>query len=145
MVRRQLHADPPLASGVDDAVPLVVLKDMPAEHASPERALGMQVGRVEHDHLAHRLHNTHTRGDLLLGPRLVRGSVTPCLQNRARLSDVVVHLGYSHERIRWSRAASDAVVVRFGGQGSQGLRRVSGPHYVVPSAWPAPPSTIQAH
>ena len=41
MVRRQLHADPPLSSGVDDAVPIVVLEDVPAENASPERALGM--------------------------------------------------------------------------------------------------------
>ena len=30
MVRRQLHADPPFSSSVDDAVPLVVLKDLPA-------------------------------------------------------------------------------------------------------------------
>src|SRR5215467_2436248 len=30
MVRRQLHADPPLSSGVDDAVPIVVLEDVPA-------------------------------------------------------------------------------------------------------------------
>jgi hypothetical protein len=41
MVWRQLHADPPLSSGVDDAVPIVVLEDVPAENASPERTLGM--------------------------------------------------------------------------------------------------------
>jgi hypothetical protein len=59
MVRRQLHADPPLASSVDNAVPIVVLEDVPAENASPERALGMQVGCVEHDHLTHHVHDTH--------------------------------------------------------------------------------------
>nr|WP_239119152.1 hypothetical protein [Planotetraspora thailandica] len=41
MVRRQLHADPPLSSGVDDAVPIVVFEDVPAENASSERTLGM--------------------------------------------------------------------------------------------------------
>ena len=41
MVRRQLHADSPLSSGVNDAVPIVVLEDVPAEKASPERALGV--------------------------------------------------------------------------------------------------------
>jgi hypothetical protein len=41
MIRRQLHPDPPLCSGIDDAVPIVVLEDVPAEDASPERALGM--------------------------------------------------------------------------------------------------------
>ncbi len=34
---------------VDDAVPIVVLKDLPAEYPCPKRALGMQVGRIEHD------------------------------------------------------------------------------------------------
>lgn len=59
VVRRQLHPDPPLSSGVDDAVPIVVLEDVPAENASPERAFGMQVSRVEHDHLTHHVHDTH--------------------------------------------------------------------------------------
>ena len=45
IVRCQLHADPPLSSRVDDAVPIVVLEDVPAEDARPERALGMQVSR----------------------------------------------------------------------------------------------------
>jgi hypothetical protein len=36
MVRRQLHADSPLSSGVDDAVPIVVLEDLPAENGGPE-------------------------------------------------------------------------------------------------------------
>ncbi len=40
VVRRELHAEPPLSSGVDDAVPLVVLEDVAAENAGPERALG---------------------------------------------------------------------------------------------------------
>jgi hypothetical protein len=35
MVRRQLHADPPLSSGVDDAVPIVVLKDAVGGPAFP--------------------------------------------------------------------------------------------------------------
>src|SRR5215471_15502609 len=62
MVRRQLHADPPLSGGVDDAVPIVVLEDVPAEHACPERTLGMEVSRIEHDHLTHHVHDTHTTG-----------------------------------------------------------------------------------
>src|SRR5580692_6638458 len=41
MVRRQLHTDPPLSRGVDDAVPVVVLEDVPAENACPERTLGI--------------------------------------------------------------------------------------------------------
>jgi len=60
MVRCQLHADPPLSSSVDDAVPIVVLDDVPAEDASPERALGTQVSRVEHDYLTHHVHDPHT-------------------------------------------------------------------------------------
>jgi hypothetical protein len=60
MIRRQLHTDPPLSSGVDDAVPIVVLEDVPAENASPERTLGIKVGCIEHDHLAHHVHERHT-------------------------------------------------------------------------------------
>jgi hypothetical protein len=60
MVRRQLHTDPPLSSAVDDAVPIVVLEDVPAENASPERTLGIKVGCIEHDHLAHHVHERHT-------------------------------------------------------------------------------------
>ena len=41
MVRRQLHTDPPLSSSVDDAVPIVVLEDVPAENACPERTLSI--------------------------------------------------------------------------------------------------------
>jgi hypothetical protein len=37
MLRRQLRADPPLSGSVDDAVPIVVLEDLPAENACPER------------------------------------------------------------------------------------------------------------
>jgi hypothetical protein len=76
MVRRQLHADPPLSSGVDDAVPIVVLEDMPAQHACPERALGIQVGGVKHDHLTHHVHDTHpteVRGRSGRSPGWVRG------------------------------------------------------------------------
>jgi hypothetical protein len=62
MIRRQLHADPPLSSGVDDAVPIVVPKDAAAENACPERTLGMEVGRIEHNHLTHHVHDTDTTG-----------------------------------------------------------------------------------
>jgi hypothetical protein len=41
MARRQLHTDPPLSSGIDDAVPTVVLEDAPAENACPECTLGI--------------------------------------------------------------------------------------------------------
>ena len=40
----ELHTDPPLAVGVDDAVPVVVRDDTAAEHTGPEGALGGQVG-----------------------------------------------------------------------------------------------------
>ena len=60
----ELHADPPLTVGVDDAVPALVGvgDDAPAEHSGPKRALGRQVRRVEHDDLPRDLHLT-----LLLG------------------------------------------------------------------------------
>jgi hypothetical protein len=35
---------------------------VPAKNAGPERALGMQVGRVEHDHLTHHVHDPHATG-----------------------------------------------------------------------------------
>lgn len=56
VARCELHADPPLACGVDDAVPCVFLKDPPAKDPSPERALRMQVRGVEHDYLTHHPH-----------------------------------------------------------------------------------------
>lgn len=59
MVRRQLHAYPPLTGGVDDRVPAVVLENMPIQHAGPERALRLQVGRVEHDNLTNDVHPVH--------------------------------------------------------------------------------------
>ena len=62
MVRRQSHADPPLSSGVDDGVPVVVLEDAAAKNACPERTLGIEVGRIEHDHLTHHVHDTQTTG-----------------------------------------------------------------------------------
>ena len=40
MVQRKLDANPPLSCGVDDAVPIVVLEDAPAENACPECTLG---------------------------------------------------------------------------------------------------------
>ena len=57
VVRCQLHPDLPLPSGVDHAMPCLVLEDVPAENPRPERALGTQVGRVEHDHVTHQLHD----------------------------------------------------------------------------------------
>jgi hypothetical protein len=60
------RADSPLTGGVDDAVPIVILEDVTAEHAGPERALGMQLGRVENDHLTHYVHEIDT----------IRGSAT---------------------------------------------------------------------
>ena len=56
VVRRELYADMPLAGGVDDAVKPVVPEDVPAEHPRPERALGLEIGSIEHDYLAHHLH-----------------------------------------------------------------------------------------
>jgi hypothetical protein len=58
---------------------------VPAENASPERALGVQVSRVEHDHLTHHIHDTHSMGvsagrvdrtssaGTMAGPELLRG------------------------------------------------------------------------
>lgn len=56
MFRRQLDTHPPLARRVDDAVPILVLKDMASQDGSPERALRMQILSIEHDHLAHNFH-----------------------------------------------------------------------------------------
>ena len=50
------------------------------------------------------------------GPRLVRGQVSPCLQNTRRLSDVVAHLGLQPRRVGQDRFVSDLVVVKIGGQ-----------------------------
>lgn len=57
MIRRELYADAPLTRGVDDAVEALLFEDVSAEDSSPERALGMNVGRIEHDHLAHHVHD----------------------------------------------------------------------------------------
>jgi len=57
VVRRQLYADMPLAMGVDDTVKSVVPEDVPAEYPCPERALGIHIGSIEHDYLAHHLHD----------------------------------------------------------------------------------------
>jgi hypothetical protein len=56
VVRCELHADPPLAGGVNDAVPAIVHEDSPTEHSGPERALRGQVGCIEHDHLTDHPH-----------------------------------------------------------------------------------------
>jgi len=56
-MRCKLHADSPLSSSVDDAMPCLVLNDVPTEHPSPERALGSHVSRVEHDHATHEVHD----------------------------------------------------------------------------------------
>jgi hypothetical protein len=55
MVRRELHAQPPLA--VDHhAVSLVVRFDRAAQQTCPEGALGGQIGGVEHNDLPRDLH-----------------------------------------------------------------------------------------
>lgn len=56
VVRHNLHADVPLAGGTDEAAKTVVPKDVRVEHASPEPALSIQIGGVEHDHLAYHVH-----------------------------------------------------------------------------------------
>ena len=56
MVRRQLYADPPFSCSVDAAVPLLVLENLTAQHARPERVLSVQVGCVQQDHLTNHLH-----------------------------------------------------------------------------------------
>jgi hypothetical protein len=61
VVRRELHADPPLTGGVDDRVPTVVLEHSPAENPGPERTLGAQICGIEHDHLPHHTHSRDCR------------------------------------------------------------------------------------
>ncbi len=56
MVRRQLHADGPLAGGGEDTVKTVVTEDLPAEHPGPERALGAEISRVEDDDVTDDVH-----------------------------------------------------------------------------------------
>lgn len=41
MIRRELHTDSPLAGAVKDAVPRLVLEDLPTEDFGPERTLCM--------------------------------------------------------------------------------------------------------
>jgi hypothetical protein len=57
MVRCELHADPPLTSRVNDAVPTLVLEDAPSEDPGPKCALGMYVRCVEHNNLTHHSHD----------------------------------------------------------------------------------------
>lgn len=52
VTRCQLYANPPLAVGVDNAVPCLVRKDVATQNRGPECALGMQVGCVEDDNAA---------------------------------------------------------------------------------------------
>ena len=73
MVRCQLHADAPLSSGVDDAMPPLVLEDLTAEHARPERALSVQVGCVENNHLPDHLHAADTMGSRPIAERGLPG------------------------------------------------------------------------
>ncbi|GAC1473265.1 MAG: hypothetical protein NVS1B6_14020 [Steroidobacteraceae bacterium] len=55
MIRRELHTEPPLA--VDQyTMPIVVLYDCATEESCPERALGGQIGGVEHDYLSRDFH-----------------------------------------------------------------------------------------
>jgi hypothetical protein len=59
VVRRQLHTDAPLTGRVEDAVPIVIFDDVPAEDPCPECALGRQVGSVEDDDVSDHLHDPH--------------------------------------------------------------------------------------
>ena len=56
VVRCELHTDPPLAGGVNDAMPTVVLEDPSAKDPCPECALRVQISCVEHDHVTHHPH-----------------------------------------------------------------------------------------
>ena len=42
--------------GVDDTMPALFFEDLPAKYSRPERALGVQVGSVEHDNASHHFH-----------------------------------------------------------------------------------------
>jgi hypothetical protein len=53
VVRGKLDADPPLARGVNDAVPTVIPRRRAPENSGPEPALRMQICGVEHDDLAY--------------------------------------------------------------------------------------------
>ena len=61
VVRRQLHTDAPLSSCVEDAVPIVVFDNVPAEDPYPKCALGRQVGSVENDDSSDNLHDPTVR------------------------------------------------------------------------------------
>lgn len=56
VIRGELHAHHPTVVGVDDVVPVVLGQHPAADHRGPERALGREVGRIEHDHLSHDSH-----------------------------------------------------------------------------------------
>jgi hypothetical protein len=62
-----------MTSGVDDAMPCLVREDASAENPSPERALRIQVGRVENDDLTHHFHDDDVRPAVICSHRYYAG------------------------------------------------------------------------
>jgi hypothetical protein len=62
MLRCELHPDPPLAFGVNNTVPAVVLEYSPAKDPGPERALSMAHRRVKHHDLTDHPHREDRTG-----------------------------------------------------------------------------------
>jgi hypothetical protein len=58
----KLHANPPIAGGVKHAMPPIVFDDTPVKEPGPERALRMEVCRVEHNDLTNHLHGRILEG-----------------------------------------------------------------------------------
>ncbi len=98
VVRSELHPDPPLTSGINDAMPTLILEDAPSKDPGPECALRMYVRCVEHDDLTHHLHDPDHRDrtfnwsadpgsvldDAILCPRAASGdAVHPVLHTAA--------------------------------------------------------------
>ena len=57
VVRGELHAHPPLAIRVNNAMPTLVHEDAATKDPGPERAFRMKVRCVEHDDLTHHSHD----------------------------------------------------------------------------------------
>jgi len=53
VIWRELDADAPLSTRVDDAVKRFVLEDVAAQKPGPKRALGVQFGGVKHHDAAY--------------------------------------------------------------------------------------------
>ena len=56
VVGRELHADSPVARGVEDGMKTFLCEDTSAKHPCPEGTLSRKIRSIEHDNLTHDIH-----------------------------------------------------------------------------------------